>query len=183
MPKPIFFVDGQTEQKVVQALCKDVPVQITGLNGKSATISAIAKKLSALIKLRGGKNYPIVILIDREQRKETVNKIVTELRDALIAEKLGHEDLRIGVADRMFENWILADLIPVTHRNYNNPDGVHGTGEIKKLRRTYSKTTDGVNLFLKADPALIYSKSPSFKHFIDQLNGIDCHYLRFKEQG
>ena len=46
-----FIVDGQTEKKIVQHLCRDAPVRMTNLNGKDVSIAAIAKRVSSLIKL------------------------------------------------------------------------------------------------------------------------------------
>jgi hypothetical protein len=181
MPNPIFFVDGQTEQRVIQSFCKGTPVQVTGLNGKSVSIVAIAKKLAALIKLRGGRNYPIIVIIDREQRLESFEQIAIQLRSALDAEGLQNEDIRIGVADKMFENWILADWLSLTQDQTppKKMEGRHGTGEIRKVVEKYNKSTDGVRLFKAASQERIYANSNSYRHLVDQLTDIDCLLLNF----
>ena len=108
MNNPAFLVDGQMEKLIIEKLCPNQRVRLTGLNGKDVTIEAIAKKASALIRLLNGKNYPIVVLIDREDRPESAEEIANLLKTEMRNEGI-KDDLIIGVADRMIENWILAD--------------------------------------------------------------------------
>jgi hypothetical protein len=182
MNNPAFIVDGFTELKIIQRLCPGKPVSRTDLNGKDVTLKAIAKRIASLIKLFGDRHYPIVILIDKEQRDIAFNEMAKQIGDELRNEhKLTNQDLRIGVADRMIENWIIADweTFAGEMESPKNMEGTNGTAEIKRIKGSYGKTTDGVKLFLQARQEKIYENSPSYKHFINQLVDIDCHHLKF----
>jgi hypothetical protein len=184
MSRPAFFVDGIQEKKIIQNLCPKSPVQITNINGEDVRIEAIAKRLHSLIKLLGTRYYPIVILIDRECRAESAIDIEINLHDEL--RRLGTiDELRIGVADRMIENWILADWenfatytkIPIKGCPCKF-EGTQGKGKIKKYFRDYHETTDGVQLFLCCNPKMLCDKSPSFERFISKLQDIKCFWLK-----
>lgn len=81
----------------------------------------------------------------------------------------------------MLENWIIADweLIGNIQEKPEVTDSLNGASEIKKNLGSYGKTTDGVKLFLKANPTKVYNNSPSFKRFVDSLEDIDCFYTDF----
>lgn len=106
--KPAFFVDGPMERKILQNLDVSSPIRITGLNGNKVEISAIVKKIAPSIRLLEKKYDPIIILIDREGRQISAKKIIQELTIELKKNDVKN-NLIIGVADRMIENWILAD--------------------------------------------------------------------------
>jgi hypothetical protein len=83
----------------------------------------------------------------------------------------------------MLENWIIADwkLISESIEKPEITDSLSGSSIIKKHKGSYGKTTDGVELFTNADPTVIYQNSPSFRTFIDSLEGIDCTYTAFEK--
>jgi hypothetical protein len=181
MSKPAFIVDGFTEKLILGKICPGKPVRRTDLNGKHVTIKAIANKISSLIRLLNNKYYPIIIVIDREDREGNCTEIIKELREELTEKGHENDDIRINVADKMLENWIIADwsVITETENKPETTDGLRGSSVIKKHKGTYGKTTDGVDLFTKANPSIIYKNSPSFKTFIDSLDGITCEYKEF----
>ena len=179
MSNPAFIVDGFTEKLIINRICPGKPVRRTDLNGKSVTIQAIANKVHSLIRLLGNRHYPIVIVIDREQRKEDCKTISATLLAELKTKGLSDQDIRVSVADRMLENWIIADwdCLNVNKSKPNSIEGSRGAGIIKSTLGQYNKTTDGVDLFLKANPSVIYEQSESFRQFADGLTGINCNYL------
>lgn len=183
MSNPAFIVDGFTEKLIINQLCPGNPIRRTDLNGKSVTIKAIANKISSLIRLLNNKHYPIVVVIDRENRHEDCITIIENLKKELIDNGHENEDIRISVADKMLENWIIADweLIDDIKNKPEVTDSLNGSSEIKKKLGSYGKTTDGVSLFLKANPLTMYKNSPSFKSFIDNLEDIDCFYTNFEK--
>jgi len=183
MSNPAFIIDGYTEKKIVQVLCPGQPIRRTDLNGKNVSIEAIAKKMASFIRLLGNKYYPIIIVIDKEERQISYAEMSNRIRNALIAEGVTDQDLRIGVADRMIENWVLADwkTLAEGRTKPKSTEGSNGASIIRKVKGSYSKTTDGVEFFLKADPNQLYKNSTSFRYFIDQLGGISCEYLKFKK--
>lgn len=185
MSNPAFIVDGFTEFRIIQKLCPRQPVRRTDLNGRDVTIKAMALKIASIIRLLGNRYYPIVILTDKEERNINFADMSTSLRTELISAGVTDQDLRIGVADRMLESWIIADWFNLTGQNENEPeatDGMHGTSIIKRIKGSYDKVVDGVDLFCSCDLAKIYAKSPSFRHFADQLENINCSYLQFDKQ-
>jgi hypothetical protein len=183
MSKPAFIVDGFTEKLILGKICPGQPIRRTDLNGKSVTIKAIANKISSLIHLMNNKYYPIIIIIDREDRVKSCEAIIVELKSELKERGHENEDIRINVADKMIENWIIADwdLITKSDKKPLNTDGLNGASVIKRHKGSYGKTTDGVDLFIKAKPSIVYKNSPSFKTFIDSLKGVDCEYKEFEK--
>ncbi|MBN8685918.1 MAG: DUF4276 family protein [Chitinophagales bacterium] len=183
MPNPAFIVDGHTEQCFISQICPGRPIQRTNLNGKNVTISAIAKKISSMIRMFGNRHYPIIVLIDKEDRENSIKDICTELHDNLIAEGITDQDVRIGVADRMIENWIVADyqLIGNVQEKPDKTDGLRGSSVIKKCVGSYNKVIDGVNFLASINKTIVYQNSPSFKSFVDKLDGIECEYVNFQK--
>lgn len=181
MSNPAFIVDGFTEKLVIGSLCPGRPVSRTDLNGKSVTLDAIANKISSLIRLFNNRHYPIIIVIDREQRVENCEDLCVSLSEKLINLGFTDQDIRICFADRMFENWIIADwqVLECKNNKPENTDGLRGSAEIKKALGNYNKTTDGVELFLKCNLETVYNCSLSFKKFVDLLPDINCTHLMF----
>lgn len=183
MSNPAFIVDGYTEKLIIGKICPGKPIRRTDLNGNSVTIKAIANKISSLIRLLNNKYYPIIILIDKEDRQEDCESIIENLKNELKNKGHVNEDIRISVADKMLENWIIADwnLISESVAKPEKTDSLNGSTIIKKHKGTYGKTTDGVELFTNADPTIIYKNSPSFRTFISTLEGLDCKYTEFEK--
>lgn len=180
MNNPAFIVDGYTEKYILQILCPGKPIARTDLNGKDVTIPALSKKIASLVKAMGDKHYPVIILVDKEKRKISADEMKKALEEELSKEDLKQYDIRIGVADIMIENWIVADWEALTGSADKMPpktDGINGAATIKKIKKTYHKTTDGVSLYLKANPKTIYYRSESFRTFVDQLKDIECPHL------
>ncbi len=156
MNNPAFIVD----MEILKKICPNSPTKRTDLNGKDASINAMAKKIASHIRLLKN-NYPIVVLVDLEKREITFEEMALELRNEIENQGVNNIDFRIGVADRIIENWILA-----------------GKAKMKKLIPDYSETSDGVNYFLKANSSIIYENSPSFKHLADQLRDLNCYWMK-----
>jgi len=172
------------EREILERLCPGKRI-IFNRNGKDVKISVMAKRIASLIHLWNNKYYPIVILVDLEDRKITNQQMAQQLEDCLIKEGIRSKELIIGVADQMTENWIIADWERLTGNIKGKPantDGNNGSTVIKKIKgRSYGKrkTTDGVKLFLAARPEVMYANSPSYRAFVDQLTDIECPHLRF----
>ena len=180
MSNPAFIVDGFTEKLIIQKICPGQPISRTDLNGRDVSIQAIAKKIASLIRLFNNRNYPIIVLIDKEERDMSTVEIIEELETQIIENGIIDCDLRIGVADRMIENWIIADWDCLNSKKKNKPnitEGLNGASVIKKIKGSYGKTTDGVDLFLSANQNVMYENSESFKLFVDKLEGVGCEYL------
>jgi Domain of unknown function (DUF4276) len=182
---PAFIVDGFTELNILRKLCPNQPIK-RSINGKDVSLKRAAEEIVTIIRVLNNRNYPIVILTDREKRNDDFLKVANDLKQEVVklfAEKGIVVDIRVGVADRMIENWILADADALGNHPEipTETDGISGKSWIKKVKTNYSETADGPDLFLKADALKIYKQSPSFKHFVDQLKDLDCFYLNFNE--
>jgi len=179
MSNPAFIVDGFTERNIVQTICPGKPIRRTDLNGKNVSLEAMSKRIASLIRLLNNRNYPIIILVDKEDRNMSNTTMCAELKRLIIEQGIDDIELKIGVADRMIENWIIADWKKITADipKPENTDGLRGSAKLRELLGSYGKTTDGVEMFLNADPSIIYQNSPSYRFFIDQLKDIECWYV------
>lgn len=104
-----FLVDGHMEQKIAQRLCAGCPVRILNINGRDVQIHAIAKQVATQFRLLNNRYYPVVILIDREERDVSADDLAKALVNEAERQGVPRDQLIVGVADRMIENWILAD--------------------------------------------------------------------------
>ena len=183
MPRPAFIVDGQMERRILEALCPNTPIKLIGCNGESVSMEVVAKFVDTQIRMLNNRNYPIVVLLDREGREESTGDLIARLKNELNA--FGHEgQFAIGMPDRMIENWILADKKNFQQhcdrRHDYVSEGIHGKTNLRRMLArgaTYHETTIGVSIFLSGDPKKIYENSESFRNFVDAIKGMDCPYL------
>jgi len=179
MINPAFIVDGFTERNIIQNICPGAPIRRTDLNGKDVSVEAMAKKIASLIRLLNNRHYPIIILVDKESRKISCKEMISKLEASIKSEGINNLDFRVGVADRMLENWIIADWAKLKTKKGkpSSTDCINGCGQLKELIGSYGKTTDCVEMFLNADIKKIYKNSPSFKIFADKIADINCDYI------
>jgi hypothetical protein len=176
--KPAFLVDGVTEQKFIQNVCKDRPVKIINCNGDTVSAEAIAKRAASLIRLWSGRCFPIIILVDRESRNESAEDFSATLINAIRAEGV-MDHLVVGVADRMIENWMLGDpAIWPGETILENVDGFRGSSLVRSRLPKYGKAANGPSLLIRCKASEIAARSKSFRNFIDQLAGLRCAWLR-----
>jgi hypothetical protein len=190
MPNPAFLVDGHMEQKIIQTLCPGAPVRRINCNGRDVPMHVLAKFINTNIRLLGNNHWPLIILVDREGRDTSRQQLIRELRKCL--DEYGHAgQSRLGMADRMVENWILADIDVVKRvynidsNNLNMPadhyEGVGGKAKLREIvayKAVYHETTVGVDLFTNCDPHIITEKSTSFREFVSQFSHeLGCKWL------
>jgi Domain of unknown function (DUF4276) len=184
---PAFLVDGDLEQRFIQKVCPRAPVRKLGCNGEAVKLTEIARRICTQVRALGGKCHPIVVIIDREGRDASAQDIAKELCSEIKSQGIVDQVL-IGVADRMIENWILGDSKRLTSDSRvkipaNKPscfEGLPGKREIKRFCKTYHETTVGVEFLEKASASEICKVSVSFKDFVEKLNGLKstCYWLR-----
>lgn len=175
MTNPAFLVDGQTEKLAIEKVCPGKPIRILALNGKSVSALAIAKRAETQIRLLTGKHYPFILITDLEDRKISHSTFADQIEKEL--KKLGvKEQVIIGVADRMIENWIFCDPDCVG-TSAKGCDGQHGASLLKKALGSYHKTTTGAELLARARASEL-KKSPSFAAFDAKLGRVNCGWLR-----
>ena len=176
-----FFVDGHLEKKFIQKTCPNKVVRILNCNGSKVSAAAIAKRISSQCRLLKGRNFPIIIFVDLEDRDETATQFHDDIVAAIRAEGVS-DTFILGVADRMIENWILADKSIVAGHTTKRPvytgcpDGFNGKSCIKQLIPGYHETTIGVDLLEKCRASKMIT-SPSFKAFFDKLSSYQCWWL------
>jgi|tagenome__1003787_1003787.scaffolds.fasta_scaffold20728160_2 hypothetical protein len=83
MPDPAFLVDGIMEQRILQHICPGKPVQRLNCNGKNVALEIIVDRIEFHIRLLNNRYDPIIILIDREQRRATCADIVSSMNQLL----------------------------------------------------------------------------------------------------
>lgn len=176
---PAFIVDGFTERNIIQRICPGAPIRRTDLNGKDVSIDAMGKKIASLIRVLNNRHYPIIILVDKESRSISFKEMISQLEASIKKEGIHNIDIRVGVADRMIENWIIADWDKLKCRKSkpSNTDGINGCAKLKEVIGSYGKTTDCVDMFLNADIKKIYKHSASFKFFAEKIADINCDYI------
>ena len=175
MPKPAFIIDGFMEKLVLQHLCPDHPIRRIGCNGRDAPMATVARFIEKQLRVLDRAYYPAVILLDREERRETADDLIAALTRELNDRGFTGRFI-IGMPDRMIENWIMADPDCVCRhgaRPYRySCEGEKGKSRIKQAlgrKFGYHETTSGVTLFLDTNPKAIYSNSLSFRKFVDGL--------------
>lgn len=186
MINPAFIVDGQMERKIIQRVCPSKPIKLLQCNGKTVSYEAAAKRAASLIRLNKN-HYPIIIIFDREKRAEKADTVAEKLLAAILKQKIHKVDIFIGIPDRMFENWILADINAVNSYYSIRPllsqecfENKHGKSQLRSMigtKYSYSETQDGPEIFSRCDIPTICKNSPSFRQFFDRIKHLNCHWI------
>jgi len=179
---PAFIVDGFTEKNIIDKICPNRPIRRTDLNGKDVSLDAIANRLASYIRLFSNRYYPIIVIIDKESRSQSCDEIVSYIMDKLYNLGFNNQDIRISIADKMIENWLIADLRLFSPKlpPPKNIDGINGASQLRKIFGSYSKSTDCIKILDDFCPEVAYKNSSSFKSFIDSIENIDCEFTKFK---
>lgn len=176
------LVEGDLEQLFIQRASPGTKVIKIICNGRNVYLSAIAKRIASQCRLINGRNHPILVIFDREERSESPEELISELLSLLRGEGV-EDEIIVGVPDRMIENWILADPerlaqddeccgeVPIS------VEGTNGKTMIKRCFKSYNETTTGVKLLLKARVNTMKSNSDSFCKFVDRLPSNGCWWL------
>ena len=109
-------VDGDAESQALKGLTQRLEIKgaqllnpvYANMQPKSAPgqIAQSAKSRIDILLTRGADL--IVVLIDREDRKECPPEFASQLKRAFA--KLGYDDIRVVIKNRTFENWLIADV-------------------------------------------------------------------------
>lgn len=178
MSNPAFIVDGFTEKNIIDRICPNKPIRRTDLNGKNVTLDAIAERIAMHIRLLGNKYYPIIIIIDKENRENSCHEIAQYIYAKLNKMGMTNQDIRLSIADKMIENWLIADTsIFEPNEIPDKIDGINGALVLKRKYGTYSKATDCLKLIESFNPKIAYDNSDSFRSFIENLKGVDCKFV------
>lgn len=179
---PAFIVDGFTEKNIIDRICPNRPIRRTDLNGKNVTLDKIAERLGTYLRLFNNRYYPIIVIIDKEDRTESCEQIINYLIEKLNELGFKDQDIRISIADRMIENWLIADTRIFSDNEIPSKiDGVNGSAILKKKYGSYSKSTDCLKIINSFNPEIAYRTSSSFKQFIHNIDDLECSFTEFKK--
>ncbi|WLA39487.1 hypothetical protein QNJ95_42730 [Bradyrhizobium elkanii] len=174
-----FIVEGQLEQRVVNKACPNHRVVLLGANGDSVAIATICDRIETHFRLFSNRHFPIVVIFDREKRKESCEEIEDATRKELERRSIDPKQFIFFISDRTFECMFLAHIgRDGTYHATGCPatpqvDGLDGVSELKarldRRKIRYHKTTTGLELFGGVRPAILAAKSSSFKRFQSQI--------------
>lgn len=180
MPKGklVFIVEGDLEKKFLEKQCKShFIIRKIPSNGDSVSVVRIIAMIKAIIELINNPG-DIFVIIDREGRSETSEELEQFIFDGLVGAAPGSQ-FSIHVADRMIENWIIAEQRVLISENLEveiNSGKFEGCGgkaklkaAFKKIDSSYSETVDGVRLLERCIPSIIAKNSPSFSRLYPKL--------------
>lgn len=179
MPSPAFLVEGQMEQKILQRICPGQPVRLIGVNGDHVKLEAICDRLETQIRLLGNRYHPIFVVFDREGREAPALEISTSVASMLMARGFQGHDIRIFVADREIEDWMLLDAEGIC-QHYNipvpaiKPNGKGGLAKLIGNRVQYHETSVGVELFLIVSKEKLRDGCPNFCALYESAAEIAC---------
>lgn len=156
MTRPAFLVEGHMEQRILRNICPGAPARRIGCNGDNVSLRVMSKFIASQIRLLGNRHHPIIIIFDREDRQESSEELAADLLGLLHEVGLDDQDIRIFVADRDVEDWILKDMETLKARTGVDPgEGVFlrkgGLIRLLSQRVAYHETTVGVDLFLASN--------------------------------
>ena len=93
----------------------------------------------------------------------------------------GDQDIRISIADKMIENWLIADLkIFDPSTCPTEVDGINAVTQIKNKLGNYNKATDCLKLLNGFSVEKAVSNSRSFKSFTEKIKNIECDFITRK---
>lgn len=183
--KIAFIIDGKSERAIFEKLDRtdhDFSPIKRDKNGKNVTADAIANECIEILRFSGNLYRTNIIIVDREDRVQDAMTFEIALKALISARFFGQFEL--VVSDRMFENWILADI---EHVSSKHPDlllaspnavaheGTHGTSKLEDLwileEKKFSNDKAGncKKLFKHVRPAVGSLYSSSFERFLDIL--------------
>lgn len=189
LSKAVFLLDGRTEirsfkWRIATENALDLAARKTNCNGKHVTADGYASSvLGVMLEVLGQRFMHIVCILDRESRLVSSQRFATSVRRAIVTSVLGNshygrEDveakLRVCVPDRMFENWIIADIEGIKQvRNLVKAtaeqaefDGKNGARYLRDFMTVpYKKASHGPVLFQHVDYGMAGRNSPSFRAF------------------
>lgn len=192
--KVLFFVDGKTEieslkRKIQKEFSTTPKFNKVDCNGKDVSPRGYANKISPLLVVAfGGACVYYICILDLEKRKISKDAFATQIKNAIRKKLAGTalvrsenflKNLLICVADRMFENWVIADVEGIKKRKnlinqsmkQLNYEGKHGVSILKQnMKVRYSKIEHCSLLFKAIRFNQAKKHSCSFRDFIKILD-------------
>jgi len=139
-------------------------------------IASAALKEVDMLRALGCKT--ICILTDRESRQQSCTSFLNAIQTRLPAPSKALTVIAT-CADRMIENWILADIVQVSKackdlksgQKQKNWEGTHGKNELKKCMAkgiNYNEVKHGKKFFCAVRDQIARKNSASLNHFLSK---------------
>jgi len=194
LQKTVFVVDGMTEIEAIRSKIqkeKGITVRIVkGIcNGEDVDPKTYGTLLAPkILPLLSSNCKHIVIILDKEKRKTEISKLKEFIKsevyknikvlDKNISKDAFNESINLIIADIMFENWILSDILSVREKYPNEFkkdvqqicfEGRSGSALLKSLlsKKSYNKVIDGPKYFKAINFNIGKRNSNSFNSFIE----------------
>jgi len=194
LSKAVFVMDGPSDiraftEKFQKEFGTCPEFRKAPSNGEDVTPEGYVNGIRGIIDFAlNSKFMHILCVLDREKRTISASDLAERIRDELISiilknTKFTHKDLdekiKVVVADRMFENWIVADIEgikskpklvnqAVVQEKYDGRSGVKMLKECMTVN--YDKVCHAKILFKAVSFDRACQNSPSFQNFISALD-------------
>lgn len=193
LSRTVFVMDGPSDiksftGKIQKEYGEQSQFRKAPCNGHTVSAEGYANGVHGTVNFALNSNFlHILCVLDREKRKVSAEKLAETIRNELVlliekssnisTEEL-NEKLKVIVADRMLENWIIADVEGIKEKKdlineeaiQDNYDGQSGVNILKKFMLTkYDKVQHAPILFKKVSIERAVQNSPSFNSFIEAI--------------
>ncbi|KAA5803892.1 hypothetical protein F1654_08840 [Alkalicaulis satelles] len=175
------------ERDFIEAICgRRFPIRIIP-NGNTVCKERLWKHISTHLRALRNSHQCAIIWIDHESNPEPIDEVISYLKLECKNELGPGFDLRIGIANKMKENWMLADEIAMQnhygHGYVYDPDyeGSGGKTKIKSFAKkcddNYLERVDGVQILRNSCIYRMARNSASAAIFLSQMQGINCAWF------
>jgi hypothetical protein len=179
MESIVALVEGHLETHFINLTFQNPIVMRPFPNGRDVSADLIIEAIEERLETIDGTLKRVLILFDRENRNETAASLAQKVRNALQKYSVSRS-IYIGVADRMAENWIVADVgrmrIEFGDLDYSyEGDGTNGKSTLRKLNGGQDAGfRDKAALLKRCSAQTAANNSPSLHDFLQQ---IDFHWF------
>lgn len=174
-----FIVEGHSEYTAFTQYTPQKYISRARRFGGKVRLETIAEEIATLARLLSTHCNKIVAVMDREDRVDDSLDIENSLITLLSRHQIRNTTVIIICPDRMFENWMLADVVACKRKKYisnratqKHYEGTSGKNELKRLfvgKVYYQETTHGVELFKSIRQNVASNNSVSFRRFLSNL--------------
>ena len=164
------LVDGRAEDLFFRATLPGCKIRRIIPNGRDVPLELIVEAVKIGHESFCGETSVAIVKIDREQRKESCDDILSSLNDMIESSGITRPTI-VALPDRCLENWILADDARISALCGTDYDYIH-EGQMGKpilnnilgggAKIPYVKTS---KLLISASAQSIRTKSSSFSKF------------------
>jgi len=182
------IVDGDAEKIAFPRQFYTEPTIRRGLNGNRVTLDQIAKNTCNLVASLAAKGCTkFILIVDREDRADDAEAVERSLQTKISI--LTTLPVQVVVADKMFENLLLADIenIAVSYpetfvicQNSLDHESTHGKSVFKSFMKSgvVYRVSDVAQYFNKVRTASAIGNSRSYRRWIDAITALGVPYIR-----